>query len=101
MLERSKKILALPEYQQRFSVMAKKCYPDMMRYILMIESTLIEVDGAIFYDYGLIESTARDTIQAGRRGMQNCIMKFWMEAPGLRTLTSEILHLTNQDQVWG
>jgi len=101
MLERSKRILALPEYQKRFSVMAKKCYPDMMKYILMIEDIFVEVDGAVFFDYGLIESTDRDAVQAGRRHMQNCTMKFWLEAPALRTLNTEILHLTKQDQIWG
>jgi len=100
LLERTKKIFALPQYQKKFSDVAKKCYPDMLKYILAIETILVEVEGAIFHDSGLIGDLEWKTVQRGRGELTNVIMKYWTQVPELRLRSHEIMHLTKQDQVW-
>merc|ERR1719401_192234 len=98
--EKCKKVYALPQYQRKFSDMARKCYPDMIKYILMIEQILVEVEGPIMLDMGLIEDLAWATVQKGRGMMTNSIMKFWLEVPELRNRLTVITHLTKEDQYW-
>jgi len=99
-LEKEKSIYSLPTYQKKFTDMAKKCYPDMLKYILMIETVIAEVEGAIFEDRGLIEDQNWRTVQRGRGELTNVMMKYWAEVPELRVKSQEIMHLTKQDQVW-
>lgn len=98
--DRSKRVYALPQYQRKFTDLAKRCYPDMMKYILAVESVLVEVEGAIFHDFGLIDEMSWQAVQHGRSQMVNCMMKYWVEVPQIRARCLEILHLTKQDQVW-
>jgi len=98
--DRAKKLFALPQYQLKFTNLSKKCYPDMCKYILAAEEIMVEVEGSIFHDYGLIEDIQWATVQKGRGHWTDCLMKYWAEVPELRTRSHEIMHLTKQDQVW-
>merc|ERR1719446_534086 len=75
--EKCKKVYALPQYQRKFSDMARKCYPDMIKYILMIEQILVEVEGPIMLDMGFIDDLSWATVQKGRGMMTNQIIKYW------------------------
>jgi len=99
-LDKCKKIYALPQYQRRFSDLARRSYPDMIKYILMIEEVLVEVEGPIMLDMGLIEDMDKPTVQKSRGEMVNAIMKYWLQVPDLRNRHTEITHLTKQDQYW-
>lgn len=100
MLEQSKKLLGLPKYQKEFSELARKCYPDMCKYILAIERIMVEVEGIVFQTCGLIEDREWKTVQKGRGRWTDSLMKYWAEVPEIRAQSHEIMHLTRQDQVW-
>uniref|UniRef100_A0A7S2QE16 Carrier domain-containing protein n=1 Tax=Zooxanthella nutricula TaxID=1333877 RepID=A0A7S2QE16_9DINO len=100
-LERCKRIYALPQYQRKFTELSKKCYPDMLKYIMFIESVCVEVEGAVFQEFGLlVDRSSWESVQAARHEMMRATMKFWIEVPDLRTANMEVLHITKQDQKW-
>lgn len=100
MQEECRKAYSAPTYQRKFTETARKCYPDMLKYVLAIEPILIEVEGGIMKQHGLIEGTDWATVQEGRGQLTNCLMKYWRDVPELRMKGNELLHVTKQDQVW-
>lgn len=98
--ERLKAIYKLSSFQRKFTDIAKKCYPDIMKYILAIEPILVEVEGPLMLELGLVDDTEFHTVQKARGEMTNCIMKYWMDFPEVRMLGAELIHLTKQDQCW-
>lgn len=87
-------------YQKKFNELAKKCYPDMLKYVLSIENILNEVEGPLLMEFGLCEGSDWRTVQAAREEMTTVTLKFWMNEPEIRMLGSELVHLTKQDQSW-
>jgi len=98
--KRSKKIYQEAGYQKRFHDMARKCYPDMMRYILAIETILVEVEGPLMLEYGLIDSLDWQSVQIGRSHLTATQMKYWRDYPEVKAMMDEIMHVTKQDQYW-
>mmetsp|Transcript_1168 Transcript_1168/g.3551 ORF Transcript_1168/g.3551 Transcript_1168/m.3551 type:complete len:464 (-) Transcript_1168:20-1411(-) len=101
MQDRCKKMFALPQYQRRFSDLSYRCYPDMIKYILAIEPILLEVEGPIFRDFGLIEAVDARTVQRCRSEFTREVTRYWREVPEVRSRGSDLAHLTKQDQFWG
>jgi len=100
MQERCKQAYAQNTYQQRFKDIAKKCYPDMLRYMLAIEHILLEVEGPIFADYGLLPTMDSSSVQKCREEMTTHVAKFWRDSPEIRSKADDLAHLTRQDQMW-
>eukprot|EP00931_Biecheleriopsis_adriatica_P039453 TRINITY_DN22563_c0_g1_i1.p1 TRINITY_DN22563_c0_g1~~TRINITY_DN22563_c0_g1_i1.p1 ORF type:complete len:991 (+),score=210.91 TRINITY_DN22563_c0_g1_i1:28-2973(+) len=98
--KRSKKIYQEAGYQKQFHDMARKCYPDMMRYILAIETILVEVEGPLMLEYGLIDSLDWQSVQIGRSHLTATQMKYWRDYPEVKAMMDEIMHVTKQDQYW-
>eukprot|EP00930_Biecheleria_cincta_P083766 TRINITY_DN73273_c0_g1_i1.p1 TRINITY_DN73273_c0_g1~~TRINITY_DN73273_c0_g1_i1.p1 ORF type:complete len:985 (+),score=200.36 TRINITY_DN73273_c0_g1_i1:26-2980(+) len=98
--EKSKKVYKQPAFQKKFQEIARKCYPDMMRYILAIESVLVEVEGPILLEFGLIDALDWQTVQIGRSHMTATQIKYWKDYPEVKKTMDEILHITKQDQSW-
>lgn len=95
-----KKTYMLPDYQKRFANAAQRCYPNMLKYIMDIEPILIEVEGPLFLERGLVEDCSFEEIQEARAKCTACVMKFWDQVPEIRILSRELMHLTKQDQCW-
>mmetsp|Transcript_46575 Transcript_46575/g.100381 ORF Transcript_46575/g.100381 Transcript_46575/m.100381 type:complete len:425 (-) Transcript_46575:162-1436(-) len=100
MQEQAKESLTSPQYQRKFTELARKCYPDMCKYILAVEESMMEVEGTIFQEWGLIEDRQLRTVQRARGEWTNCLMRHWAEVPEVRSRFHEILHITKQDQIW-
>lgn len=98
--ERCKNIYKQPTYQKQFAELARKCYPDMMRYILAIEEILVKVEGPLMLELGLIEALDWQTVQIGRSHMTATQIKYWKDYPEVKQSMDEILHITKQDQYW-
>ncbi|CAK9037029.1 unnamed protein product [Durusdinium trenchii] len=84
LLELQEKFMAAykePFYQKQFSELARKCYPDMMRYILAIEEILVQVEGPLLLEFGLIDSLDWQTVQIGRSHMTATQVKYWKDFP--------------------
>lgn len=90
----------LPKYQKQFSKAARKCYPDMVKYVMMIEPILVEVEGCVFLDNCLCEDTEWDTVQLHRCSMIACMMKLWDRRYEVKKQCNDMVHATRQDQVW-
>jgi len=97
---RSKNVYKQAVFQKRFNDVAKKCYPDMMRYILAIESILVEVEGPIMLEFGLIDNTDWQSVQIGRSHMTATQIKYWKDYPEVKEMMEDIMHITKQDQHW-
>eukprot|EP00913_Durusdinium_trenchii_P028868 g27068.t1 len=116
LLELQEKFMAAykePFYQKQFSELARKCYPetwltlcrslapffakDMMRYILAIEEILVQVEGPLLLEFGLIDSLDWQTVQIGRSHMTATQVKYWKDFPEVKQTMDEILHITKQD----
>ncbi|CAE7940320.1 sxtA, partial [Symbiodinium sp. KB8] len=95
-----KNIYKQPTYQKQFAELARKCYPDMMRYILAIEEILVKVEGPLMLELGLIEALDWQTVQIGRSHMTATQIKYWKDYPEVKQSMDEILHITKQDQYW-
>lgn len=98
--ERCKALYKQPHYQKKFTELTKKCYPDMMKYVLSIEHLLLEVEGPLLMEFGLCEDSNWRSVQICREEMTHCITQHWLEHPEIRILGIEIIHLTKQDQCW-
>lgn len=98
--DRCKKMFSLPQYQKRFTDIARMCYPDTFMYTLAIEPIIVEVEGSAIFDFGLIEDTQWSTVQKNRGEMTKCILKYWGLFSEVRALGNEVFHLTKQDQQW-
>jgi acyl carrier protein len=98
--EKCKKAYKQHIYQKKFQEIARKCYPDMMKYVLAVESVLVEVEGPILLEFGLIDALDWKTVQKGRGQLTTVQMKYWTDFPEVRSTLEEIMHLTKQDQYW-
>jgi len=98
--ERFKSTYKQPAYQKQFAELARKCYPDMMRYILAIEEILVQVEGPLLLEFGLIDALDWQTVQIGRSHMTATQIKYWKDYPEVKQTMDEILHITKQDQYW-
>lgn len=98
--EKFKSVYKQSVYQKQFSELARKCYPDMMRYILAIEEILVQVEGPVLLEFGLIDALDWQTVQIGRSHMTATQIKYWKDFPEVKQTMDEILHITKQDQYW-
>lgn len=94
-------VFAQRSLQKRFTAAAKNCFPDMLKYVLSIEHIMVEVEGPVLLDFGLIDDLEYQTVQASREQMTSVVLKYWLGHPELRTNSTKMLHLTLQDQHWG
>jgi len=99
--ERFRQVLAQPNYQKRFTEIAKKSYPDMMRYIIFIEPVLLEIEGPILRDFGLVHDTDLESVQESRTEYMKLVTQYWWKVPEIRNKFMELMRLTKQDQNWG
>jgi acyl carrier protein len=98
--EACRKAYAHPEYQRRFTKLATKCQPDMCKYIKAVEPILVEVEGLVFMEHGLVDSLDAGVIQKSRKEMTATVMKHWRKVPEVRRLGLELIRLTKQDKSW-
>nr|ADY62524.1 SxtA short isoform precursor [Alexandrium fundyense] len=94
-------VYAQPIYQKRFTDMAKKCFPDMLKYILAIESILVEVEGPVLQEFQLIQDLEYKSVQRGRENLMYYMSSYWLAHPEIRDQSQQLLLLTLQDQCWG
>jgi len=94
-------VYAQPIYQKRFTDMAKKCFPDMLKYILAVESILVEVEGPILHELQLIPDLEHKSVQKGRENLMYYMSTYWLAHPDIRDQSQQLLLLTLQDQSWG
>merc|ERR1711972_497684 len=89
-----------PEYQRRFSQIAKKCYPDMFKYQLAIEPLCDEAQGRILKKHGLIRDATSEGVDEANTKLHGIVMRYWSQAPELRNLVQGLSHVTLQDSRW-
>merc|ERR1719329_1352062 len=97
-----KRIFLQPEYQKKFNKLTKKCYPDMIKYIQTIEPILVEVEGPLFLERGLITSNDWDSVQRARGHVTTLLLEkgMWTANEEVARRGTELIRITKQDQYW-
>lgn len=96
-----RQVLEQPRYQERFSDIARKCYPDFMKYTMEIEPILCEVEGPVMLQHGYIEDDSFEVVQKSRPLLfRKVFLKYCKTNPEVKRLGAELVRLTGQDQNW-
>lgn len=97
-----KRIYLQPEYQKKFAKLTKKCYPDMIKYIQSVEPILVETEGPLFLERGLVTSTDWDSVQRARGHVTKLLLELgmWTANEEVSRRGTELIRITKQDQYW-
>lgn len=95
-----KKAYLRSDIQQRFTSLARMCYPDTMQYVLAVEPVLMEVQGKIFRERNWIDDLDFQSIQTARARMTEAVARYWRQVPEVRKRSLELSAITKQDQIW-
>jgi len=95
-----KEVYSTPHFQKKLNDCAKRCYPDMYKYCLMIETILVEAEGPVMRELGIIPDITWATVQDARGKMTSAFATYWWDVPEVRNKAQELLRLTKQDQIW-
>eukprot|EP00747_Dinoflagellata_sp_TGD_P195042 gnl/TRDRNA2_/TRDRNA2_63153_c1_seq1.p1 gnl/TRDRNA2_/TRDRNA2_63153_c1~~gnl/TRDRNA2_/TRDRNA2_63153_c1_seq1.p1 ORF type:complete len:951 (-),score=212.71 gnl/TRDRNA2_/TRDRNA2_63153_c1_seq1:56-2569(-) len=100
MMMECKKLFLSRKYQERFASVAKRCYPDIKKYIYGIEPLLVEAQGPLLVARGWCQDEEWEHVQEARGQLDEIVMKYWSEYPDVERLGLELIHITGQDQIW-
>jgi acyl carrier protein len=95
-----RKTYALPSHQANFTKLAQRCFPDMLMYLLAIEELLVEAEGPILLEAGIISNMHPRSIRSGRALITASLNYHWSAEPELQRRSRQLLQLTKQDQRW-
>eukprot|EP00927_Polykrikos_kofoidii_P004236 TRINITY_DN11683_c0_g2_i3.p1 TRINITY_DN11683_c0_g2~~TRINITY_DN11683_c0_g2_i3.p1 ORF type:complete len:581 (+),score=85.65 TRINITY_DN11683_c0_g2_i3:188-1930(+) len=86
-------------YQNEFTKLGRRCFPDICLYVRSIEPILVEVEGPLLLARGLASGADVESTQTARKEFAACLLRYWAIAPEIRTRAMELIRLTKQDQL--
>merc|ERR1739848_854034 len=88
-----KRVYATSACHQRFMETARKCYPDMLKYILALEPVLTDLQRPILKSKGFIENEDENTVQDARSRIAGSISAYWSGSHEVRKISEELTAL--------